>query len=171
MRLADPADVQLLNLPEKAGNMAYYLTVVAILGGYAWWSRRRYTRADDPHWVVEASGVMLLALIFSPVIGMRHVVFAVPVIYLLVVHAQGFRRFDRTAWALLAAFLAVEVLMNRAMLGKPVYMVLLSFRLHMVSFLLLLALFMRTRPIVSAVETAEAGEEGHPVETPLATAA
>ena len=41
---------------------------------------------------------MLLALIFSPVIGMRHAVFAVPVLYLLMVHAQGFRRFDRLTW-------------------------------------------------------------------------
>ena len=60
MRLADTADVQLLNLPEKAGNIAFYLSVLAILGGYAWWSRRRYARTDDPHWVIEASGVMLV---------------------------------------------------------------------------------------------------------------
>ena len=50
------------------------------------------------------------------------------------------------------AYLAIEVLMNRAMLGKPLYLVLLSFRLHMVSFLLLWAMFLRTRPIVSVGE-------------------
>ena len=32
LRLNDPADVQLLNLSQKTGNMAYYLAVLAILG-------------------------------------------------------------------------------------------------------------------------------------------
>lgn len=154
-----PADVTLLNLPEKAGKAVFGLVVLGLLGGFAWWSRRRYTRADDPRWVVEASGVIFLALILSPVIGMRHAVFAVPALYLLAVHAQGFRRLDRVTLVLLGVYLAIEVLMNRAMIGKPLYMVLLSFRVHMVSFLLLWAMFVRTRPIVSALPEAGGAAE------------
>lgn len=150
LRLDDATDVPLLNLPESVAKAVYACLVLAILGGFAWWSRRRYTRADDPRWVVEAAGIIFLALIFSPVIGMRHGVFMVPAMYLLVVHTLGFRRFDRLTWVLLAVYLAIEVLMNRAMLGKPLYMVLLSYRVHMAAFLLLLAIFLRTRPIVSA---------------------
>jgi len=159
LRLDHPADVPVLNLSEQAANRVYYVVVLGILGAFAWWTRKPYRGFDDRRWLVESAGVILLALIFSPVIGMRHAVFAVPALYLLVVHAQGFRRLDRTTLVMLGLYLVLTVLLNRSMLGKPLYMVLLSFKLHMVAFLLILAMFLRVRPIISVPTPVEQMQE------------
>ena len=146
LRLNHPADRPILDLPRATAKRVAMLVLLGLLAGFAWWSRRPYAGRDDPAWLVEASGVMLLALLFSPVTWVQHIVFAVPAIYLIATRDWAIRKLAWPASAAIWVYILLSLVLNRELLGKANYDVLLSYHTQTMGLLILLALLMALRP-------------------------
>lgn len=121
------------------GNAAGVLAGLALLGVVAWWSRSGAGDAAD--WPAQASAVMILSLLLSPVTWVQHLVLLVPALYLIV--ARGAPAWTPAARAALALYAICALLLNRELLGRELYLVLLAHGLHTAAMLLVLALLLR----------------------------
>lgn len=110
----------------------------ALLGAaVAWWSRRPWQGRDDPRWLAECAAVLLLALLWSPVTWVQHLVLAVPALAAIVA-ARLDGRAGWAAGAALALYALLSLGLNREVLGRAAYVGLLALGLHTACALLLL---------------------------------
>ncbi len=111
------------------------------------WSmcRRRYA-PGDPTLALEASAVLVVALLLSPVTWTQHLVWLLPALYLIAAEHLAGRRLPRLGLAAMAAYALFAVLLNREVLGRAVYLTLLAGGLHTVAMLLILLVLITYRP-------------------------
>ena len=126
---------------------AVALLAVAVV---AWWSGRCWRGRGDPRWLPEASAVLLLSLLLSPVTWVQHLVLVIPSLALIVDAALA-GRLGRAGRAALAVYALLSLGLSRALLGRRVYVELLGLGLHTVCVLILLGL------VVAAARTGGAG--------------
>jgi hypothetical protein len=86
----------------------------------------------------ETGALLLLVLLFSPVTWLQHFVFALPAIYWIVAAEQSSPR-AMTRW-LLGSYVVLALVMNRELLGRMNYLLLLSYHTHTICLLLLFGL-------------------------------
>ena len=98
LKVDHPADIAVLNLPPKTASRIADLGLLALLGGFAWWSRRKYRAADDPAWLTESSAVLVLTLLLSPLTWLQHMPFLIPAIYLLVAQDRAVAKLCAGQW-------------------------------------------------------------------------
>jgi hypothetical protein len=146
LRLDHPADRPVLDLSPATAKQVANLIMLSLVLGFAWWSRRRYTGPDDPAWLVESSGVLILALLLAPLAWVQHIVFALPAIYLIVARDWAIRKLPWPAMIAIGAYIVLTLLLNRELLGLRNYAVLLSYHIHTMGLLILLGLLMILRP-------------------------
>lgn len=152
LKLDHPADVTLLNLDTKLAGRLATLAMLGLVAICAWWSRRKLAGPQDPAWLVETSGVLIATVLFSPVTWLQHVVFVIPAVYLLVAHDRAIARFAPAAKAVVWLYVIMAIFLNRELLGKDLYLVLLSYHIHTLCQLLILGLLMWVRPTLPALE-------------------
>jgi len=139
--------------PTGPASPCYFptLATVAAIGLVAWWIRARSARhparrpglreqspgLHDPL-LTEASAVLILSVLLSPVAWVQHLVVVIPALYLIA--AQ--RRTDGLGGAATAAmvlYFVLSVLLNREVLGRDRYLFLLAHGLHTLCMLIVLA--------------------------------
>lgn len=144
--LEHPAFVSPVDLdPELAGRLAN-LGLLLVTGTCAWLSRRGYASRQDPRWLLEMSGVLILMLLLSPVTWLQHVVFVLPALYLIVAQDQAIARLPRWGRIAMWAYIAMSLGLNREFLGRENYLLLLSYQMHTVCLLIVLAMLLILRP-------------------------
>lgn len=150
LRLSHPGYVRFLNLkPATAGRLATGV-MLGLLATCAWQARRRYQGSSDPAWLLEASAVLLLALLLSPVTWLQHLVLLVPALYLIVSEDRGIRRLGTPASAAMAAYVVLSIVLNRDLLGRQTTLLLLSYHTHTLGMLLVLGVLLMRRPTAAA---------------------
>ena len=154
LKVDHPADVAVLSLPSAVANRVANLSLLAVLGGFAWWSRRRYRGADDPAWLLESSAVLILVLLLSPLTWLQHMPLLIPAIYLLVAQNRAVEKLPRWATVALWAYVVFSLLLNRGTLGARNYFLLLSFHTHTLCMLILMGLVMVLRPMGARAQAA-----------------
>jgi hypothetical protein len=140
LRLEEADYVDFLNWPMGLANRAATGILLAI-GAIFWWCTRRSWYESD--WRImfgEIAALLLLMLLFSPVTWLQHFVFAIPAVYWIVAEQQHAPR-AITKWGI-GAFAVLALLLNRAFLGRHVYLLLLSYHTHTLSLLVLLAMIL-----------------------------
>lgn len=152
LRVDHPADVPILDLSPQTANWV----VQAVLGGLillcVWRSRRPYRSADDPAWPLEASGVLILSLLLSPLVWTQHIGLILPAVYLLVAHHRSVGRLPRVAVVLLGIYAIFSLLLMRDVVGMSNYLLLLSFHMHTACMLIILGLLLWLRPVAAEAE-------------------
>ncbi len=125
----------------------FLLTALALLAALAWWTRRPWspTADDDPRCLAELAVVLLAALLLSPVTWVQHCVLAIPALYCVVARADA-ARWPVSRVTGLTVFAALALLLNRELLGRDSYLVLLAAGLHAWALILLLVLLVATAP-------------------------
>ena len=150
LRLSRPGWLLALNLAPPIASRLATLAMLGLLAICAWQARRRYQGSSDPAWLLEASAVLILATLFSPVTWVQHLVLLVPALYLIVAEDRGIRRLGTPASAAMAAYVVFALVLNRELLGKGLYLLLLSYHSHTVCMLLVLGVLLLRRPTAPA---------------------
>ena len=145
LRRLDPGYVPVLNLPPLAARILAIIVMVSLLVAFCWYTRCRFKGRGDPAWLRESSAVMILALLFSPVTWVQHLVWLVPALYLILVNAQSNEGLGISAKSALAAYVMLAVVFNYELLGKQTFVLLLSYHPFTIAMLLVLALLLFPR--------------------------
>lgn len=147
LHVPHPGYLSFLDLDIQAGRRVATGVAVALVCVCAWGMRRRYGGPDDPAWLLECSGVLVLALLLSPVTWIQHLVFVVPALYLIA--AEGCSRsLGIPATAAMWAYAVPALLLNREVVGRDLSLLLLSYHVHTLALLLVLAVILLRRPTV-----------------------
>ena len=150
LRLSHPGSLAALNLAPPIASRMATLAMLGLLAVCAWQARRRYQGSSDPAWLLEASTVLVLAPLFSPVTWVQHLVLLVPALYLIVSEDRGIRRLGTPASAAMAAYVVFALVLNREVVGKGLYLLMLSYHLHTLCMLLVLGVLLMRRPTAAA---------------------
>lgn len=147
LRVSHPAYVSFLDLGPEAARWVATGIVGILLLVCAWLMRRQYRGPDDPAWLLECGAVLILALLLSPVTWTQHLVFIVPALYLIAAEGCG-RSLGAAASAAMWAYAVPALLLNREILGKDLSLLFLSYHMHTLGLLIVLAVILLRRPAV-----------------------
>ena len=146
LRRRPPRVPVLWRLDARAADWVVKGGVLMLLLGCAWFTRRRYGSLDDPTWPLEGSAVLILALLLSPVTWTQHLVLIIPALYLVMVEGQAIRPLGSLASAGMWTYAVLALVLNRDTVGKELSLVLLSYHIHTLALLLVLAIVLLRRP-------------------------
>jgi alpha-1,2-mannosyltransferase len=136
LRLEQAGYVDFLNWPPRTADRLATGILLAVGGIFCWRTRRPW---PEPHGMLgELSALLLLMLLFSPVTWLQHFVCALPAIFWLVAEQNARPRTLRLCG--LISFGVLSLLMNRQLLGRETYLLLLSYHTHTLCLLLLFTL-------------------------------
>jgi alpha-1,2-mannosyltransferase len=137
MRLDQAGYLDFLNWsPAKASRVADMASLmIAIV--FCWRTRKRWDESEPKSILGEISGLLLLVLLFSPVSWLQHFVFAMPAIFWIVTQPSR----TLTRWVL-GVYVILALVINRELVGRENYLLLLSYHTHTVCLLLLFTLVM-----------------------------
>jgi hypothetical protein len=85
---------------------------------------------------------MIFALLLAPVTWVQHLVWLVPALYLIVVHARSNMGLGKSATIALGAYVVLADVLNYELLGRRNFSLLLSYHPFTVAMLLVLAMLM-----------------------------
>jgi alpha-1,2-mannosyltransferase len=130
--------------PTVTANRLANLGLLAVWVLFCWRSRVRWHWSNPKIMLGQTSALLLLVLLFSPVTWLQHFVFALPALFWIVLEERTNPRV--TTKCLLGLYVVLTLLMNRELLGREVYLVLLSYHMHTACLLLLLGLVLMKLP-------------------------
>jgi hypothetical protein len=128
-----------LDLNPRAASMLTMLLMGGLFGGFCHIARPD-TGLQEAAWPVEFAGLWLLMLLLSPVTWVQHLVWTVPALYALMAVDLRARPWGGAVMVLLAVWAVVVLGLNRELLGKATYLMLLGNHLHTACLLTLLGL-------------------------------
>jgi hypothetical protein len=127
--------------PEMASRVANGL-LLALGSIFCWRTYRRAGLGERQENACdnlgETAALLLLVLLFSPVTWLQHFVFALPAIFWIVAEQQRAPR--KVTGAAIGLFAVLALCMNRELLGRQNYLLLLSYHTHTICLLLLFAI-------------------------------
>lgn len=138
--------------PAIAGRVAQAVALV-LLALCCWRGRTAAAPRRDSAWLCETSGVLILMLLLSPVTWLQHMVYALPAMLLIVTQSRVLGGLPRGARWMLAAYVVMSLVLNREVLGREAYLVLLSLHMHTACMLILLTLLLWLRPTVPRADS------------------
>jgi alpha-1,2-mannosyltransferase len=141
-RRSDSAYVPLLDLPPSNAKIVVIAAMFGLLAAFCWKTRHPYAERNDPDWVRDCSGVLILALLFCPVTWVQHLVWLVPALYLIAGKAMGEARLSAVAWGVLSVYVFLVVVLNYEVLGKQNFAHVMSYHPFTVAMLLVFLLVM-----------------------------
>ena len=145
-RPSHPAYISILDLdPMIARHLATGITL-ALLAVCAWLRRHGYGNPADPAWLLDCSAVLILSLLLSPITWVQHMVLIVPALYLIVTEDRAIRRLGQPATVLMCLYVLLSLVLNREILGKATYLLLLGYGVHTLALLVILGVILFRRP-------------------------
>ena len=153
-KLDHPLDVPVLDLEPRTARTIIGGTMLALLAAFAWQTRRPYQGPHDPARLSEFAGLLIMMTLFSPVTWLQHLPWVLPCTWLLVERYRSAGLRDRTLQIGLGLYAFMVVVINRELVGRETYYLLLSWHMHTLCQLLLLGMLATTRrPAASAAAT------------------
>lgn len=152
MRLEQALYLDFLSWSPAAASRAANFLLLGLGTLLLWQSRRTWNRSEPRLILGETGALLLLVLLFSPVTWLQHFVFALPAVYWIVAYEQAESR-PMTRW-LLGFYVVLALVMNRELLGRGNYLLLLSYHTHTICLLLLFTLIV-IRPRISEIQIQE----------------
>ena len=154
-KLDHPLDVPVLDLEPRTARAITGGVMLALLAAFAWQTWRPYQGPHDPARLSEFAGLLIMMTLFSPVTWLQHLPWVLPCTCLLVERYRSTGLRDRTLQIGLGLYAFMVVVINRELVGRETYYLLLSWHMHTLCQLLLLGMLATTRrPAVSAYATA-----------------
>jgi hypothetical protein len=127
-----------------------------IIGIFCWLTGRPYGERLGAAWLRESSGLLIMAALLAPIAWLQHLVLAIPALYLIAADWFANHDFGFAARAAMAAYIVFALVLNREILGKARYSVLLDYHVHTLCMLLILGVLMLRRRTLSGRATQSA---------------
>jgi alpha-1,2-mannosyltransferase len=129
-------------LPGASGRSAALVAGLALLATVAWRTRRTDRRA--PSWLPHASAVLIAALLLSPATWTQHLVLMLPALYYIVARQWGGTTPPQPLVTVgVALYVVLALALNREILGRERYLILLDHGLHTLAMFVVLVLVLR----------------------------
>ena len=158
MRRNDKAYVPILDLPPHVANVCVVAAGLGLLGFFARSSSRSFESRGDRAWPKDCAGVLVLALLLSPMTWQQHLVWLLPAAFVILASARSRGELYKMEWLMLGAYIVLTMVLNYEVLGKPRFEMLLSYHPFGVAMLLLFGLGITnsrtTRPLMVLGEEA-----------------
>ncbi|HUY35222.1 MAG TPA: glycosyltransferase family 87 protein [Pirellulales bacterium] len=138
-RVEHPWYVEFLDLSPAAAGWGVKLALLALLAAAAWSARGPMPRRDDLALVWQCAAISALILSLSPITWYQHAVALVPAFYLLARTAAARGALPRATIVVLAAFVVVNLVLARGLIGRDLSQLLASYHPNTLIFLALLA--------------------------------
>jgi hypothetical protein len=132
-----PAVMHLTNSRAAALFAALGLTAI-----FCWITARPYGERLDARWVRESAGLLILAVLLAPIAWVQHLVVVIPALYLIVADWFAGEDFSPLSMAALLLYALFALILNRGLIGKARFEVLLNFHVQTICMLLVLGLLM-----------------------------
>ncbi len=137
-RLEHPWYIEFLDFSPAAAGWGVKLALLALLAATACSARGPIVRRDDLAVVWQCAGISTLMLLLSPITWYQHAVALVPVFYLLARTAAVRGALPRTTVIVLAAFIFINLVLARGLIGREASQLLASYHPNTFLFLALL---------------------------------
>ena len=135
--------------PQVANGIAIVATT-GIVVLFCWITRHRYTSLEDSAWPSEASALLVLMVLLSPITWEQHLVLMVPALCLITAEGVGPPGLGVGIWALMISFVLLSLVFTRDLLGKERYAVLLAYHVQTMSMLIVFSIALLRQPTSSA---------------------
>jgi hypothetical protein len=142
LRRNDPGYIPILNLEPQTAKGIVAVAVLGLLGMLAWSAGRSYQGPGDPAWVRECAGVLILAMLLSPVAWVQHLVWLIPALYVILADMRAQGGVSWPAWVMLGGYVIITQVLNYEFLGKRMGEAVLSYRPFTIGMLLVFGLLM-----------------------------
>ena len=113
-----------------------------LAAGFGWMTLTPYGERLEARWLKESSGLLIVAVLLAPIAWIQHLVVAIPAIYLVVADWFAGEEFSPASKGAIAIYIVFALLLNRGLLGKARYTVLLEYHVQTLCMLLMLGLLM-----------------------------
>ncbi|MBX3329104.1 MAG: DUF2029 domain-containing protein [Nitrospira sp.] len=146
LRQVDPGYRPVLDLPSGAAMLIVGIAGLALLGLFAWSTRRKFEGPGDPTWARDFAGTLLLALFFSPITWDQHLVWMIPAAFVVVSAAARLNgELTRTGYIMLALYIVLTMVLNYEVVGSARWEALKSFHHLGIAMLILYGLLLSSR--------------------------
>jgi Raf kinase inhibitor-like YbhB/YbcL family protein len=125
-----------LGIAARTASIAGAIAALGLLGLFCRLTVRPYGHRLDRQWLVESSGLLIMAVLLAPVTWIQHLVLLLPALYLVVADYFAGEEFDLFSKAAMALYVIFALVLNRGLIGKTWYAVLLE--LHVQTWCMLL---------------------------------
>jgi len=152
IRKDDPAYRPLLNLPSGLAQAIGIAATGTLIFLFCWRTRRPFHGPGDAEWAKECSGVMIMALLISPMAWIQHLPWLVPGVYVIISTIFQKRSIAPLTAVALGGYVLLTVLLNYEFLGKHNFQVLLSYHPFTIAMLLVLGILLWSRSLTPISE-------------------
>ncbi|HET8721620.1 MAG TPA: glycosyltransferase family 87 protein, partial [Nitrospira sp.] len=145
MRKNDPAYAPLLNLPSPVAGVCVIAAAAGLLAMFARFSSRAFDSVRDKAWPRECAGVLVLALLLSPMTWQQHLAWLLPGAFVVLAAARFGAPLKTLQWMALGIYAMLAVVLNYEVLGKSRFGAFLSYHPFGIAMIVLFGLIVGAR--------------------------
>ena len=144
LRQVDSAYKPVLDLPPRAATLIVVSVTLGLLGLFAWSSRESFQGPGDTAWPRDCAGVMILALLLSPITWDQHLVWLMPAAFIVVAAARTNGGLSYAGNVMLGVYVLLTMILNYEVLGRVRWEVLKSYHHLGIAMLILFGLLLKS---------------------------
>jgi alpha-1,2-mannosyltransferase len=118
LRQVDGSYKPVLDLPPRAAMLIVGSVTLGLVGLFAWSSRKPFQGLRDPAWPRDCAGVMILALLLSPITWDQHLVWLMPAALIVAAAARTKGGLSYAGYVMLGVYVLLTMVLNYELLGK-----------------------------------------------------
>ena len=154
MRIDDPAYAPVLNLPSAAAGVCVLVAALGLLALFAKSSSRCFDPVRDMGWPRECAGILVLALLLSPMTWQQHLAWLLPGAFVVLAAARFQHLLKMPERIALGLYIVLTMVLNYEVLGKARFETFLSYRPFGIAMILLFGLVVGMRRQMSPMAIA-----------------
>jgi hypothetical protein len=144
LRQVDPSYKPVLDLPPRAATLIVVSVALGLLGLFAWSSRNPFQGPRDTAWPRDCAGVLILALLFSPLTWDQHLVWLMPAAFIVVAAARTSGGLSYGGYVMLGIYGLLTMVLNYEVLGRVRWELLKSYHHLGIAMLILFGLLLKS---------------------------
>ena len=148
MRRDDPGYAAFLGLPPSVANACVLAAALGLLGVFARTAPRSFEPQGDRLWAGECAGVLILALLLSPMTWQQHLAWLLPGAFVVLAAARSRGGMNKLEWLLLGVYIMLAMVLNYEVLGRAQFQRLLSYHPFGVAMVLMFGLVISSQPAI-----------------------
>lgn len=151
MRKDDPAYAPVLNLSSAVAGVCVSAAALGLVAMFARLSSRSFDPLRDKAWPRECAGVLVLALLLSPMTLQQHLAWLLPGAFVVFAAARFRNALKTPEWMALGIYVVLTMVLNYEVLGKSRFTIFLSYHPFGVAMILLFGLIVSIRSETSPI--------------------